>query len=55
MEADGPSYAPVFKRLERELAAVDNADDPMARARQLLRMTGNGMRSSRHPGGPMEF
>ena len=33
---DGAIYAPVFERLEREIAAMRAADDVMARARRCL-------------------
>ena len=33
---DGAVYAPVFERLEREIAVMRAADDVMARARQCL-------------------
>lgn len=33
MTLDGAVYAPVFERLEREIAAMRAADDVMARAR----------------------
>lgn len=36
MTLDGPVYAPVFERLEREIAAMRAADDVMARARRCL-------------------
>ena len=36
MTLDGAGYAPVFERLEREIAAMRAADDVMARARRCL-------------------
>lgn len=36
VETYGEVYAPVFERLEREVAARKNADSPVARARRLL-------------------
>jgi histone H3/H4 len=36
MRLDGAVYAPVFERLEREIAAVRAADDVMERARRCL-------------------
>jgi hypothetical protein len=36
MTLDGPVYAPVFERLEREIAVLRAADDVMARARRCL-------------------
>jgi hypothetical protein len=36
MTLDGAIYAPVFERLEREIAALRVADDVMARARRCL-------------------
>ena len=36
MTLDGAVYAPVFERLEREIAAMRAADDVMARARRCL-------------------
>ena len=36
MMLDGAIYAPVFERLEREIAAMRAADDVMARARHCL-------------------
>jgi hypothetical protein len=36
MMVDGPIYAPVFERLEREIAIMRAADDVMARARRCL-------------------
>jgi hypothetical protein len=36
MTLDGAIYAPVFERLEREIAARRAADDIMARARRCL-------------------
>lgn len=36
MTLDGAIYAPVFERLEREIAAMRAADDVMARARHCL-------------------
>jgi hypothetical protein len=36
MMLDGAIYAPVFERLEREIAAMRAADDVMARARRCL-------------------
>jgi histone H3/H4 len=36
MTLDGAVYAPVFERLEREIAAVRAAEDVMARARRCL-------------------
>ena len=36
MALDGSIYAPVFERLEREIAAMRAADDVMARARRCL-------------------
>jgi hypothetical protein len=36
MTVDGAIYAPVFERLEREIAAMRAADDVMARARRCL-------------------
>lgn len=39
MTLDGAIYAPLFERLEREIAAVRAADDVMARARRCLEST----------------
>ncbi len=36
MTLDGAVYAPVFERLEREIAVIRAADDVMARARRCL-------------------
>ena len=36
MTLDGAGYAPVFERLEREIAAMRAADDVMACARRCL-------------------
>jgi hypothetical protein len=36
MTLDGAVYAPVFERLEREIAVMRAADDVMARARRCL-------------------
>jgi hypothetical protein len=36
MTLDGAVYAPIFGRLEREIAALRAADDVMARARRCL-------------------
>jgi hypothetical protein len=36
MTLDGAVYAPVFERLEREIAVMGAADDVMARARRCL-------------------
>ena len=36
MTLDGAVYAPVFERLEREIAVMRAADDVMARARHCL-------------------
>jgi hypothetical protein len=36
MTRDGAVYAPVFERLEREIAIMRAADDVMARARRCL-------------------
>jgi hypothetical protein len=36
MTLDGAVYAPVFERLEQEIAAVRAAEDVMARARRCL-------------------
>ena len=36
MKLDGPVYAPLFERLEREIASLRAADDVMARARRCL-------------------
>jgi len=36
MTLDGAVYAPVFERLEREIAAMRAADDVMSRARRCL-------------------
>ena len=36
MTRDGAIYAPVFERLEREIAAMSAGDDVMARARRCL-------------------
>jgi hypothetical protein len=36
MTLDGAVYAPVFERLEREIAAMRAADDVMARARRCI-------------------
>lgn len=36
MRLDGAVYAPVFERLEREIAMMRAADDVMARARRCL-------------------
>ena len=36
MTLDGAGYAPVFERLEREIAAMRAADDVMARACRCL-------------------
>jgi hypothetical protein len=36
MTLDGAVYAPVFERLEREIAIMRAADDVMARARRCL-------------------
>ena len=36
MTLDGAVYAPVFERLEREIAVMRAADDLMARARRCL-------------------
>jgi hypothetical protein len=36
MTLDGAVYAPVFERLEREIAMMRAADDLMARARRCL-------------------
>jgi hypothetical protein len=39
MTLDGAVYAPVFERLEREIAALRAADDIMERARRCLEVT----------------
>lgn len=39
MILDGAIYAPVFDRLEREIAALRAADDIMTRARRCLEAT----------------
>jgi hypothetical protein len=36
MMLDGPVYAPVFERYEREIAALLARDDAMSRARRIL-------------------
>ena len=36
MGRDGPVIAPIFERLERELAAMRRQDDTVARAKHLL-------------------
>lgn len=42
---DGPVAAPLFNRLERELATARAADDSVARARALVASYGAGHRS----------
>lgn len=37
MEDDGEVYAPIFERLEQELAALDRRDSAVERARRLAR------------------
>jgi hypothetical protein len=37
MEDDGEVYAPIFERLEQELAALDRRDSAVDRARRLAR------------------
>lgn len=36
IERDGPVYAPLFERLERELEAMRSRDDTVSRAKRLL-------------------
>jgi hypothetical protein len=36
MMLDGPIYAPVFERYEREIAALRDREDAMSRARRVL-------------------
>lgn len=36
MVKDGPVYAPIFERYEREIAALIARDDAMSRARRIL-------------------
>lgn len=40
IERDGPVYAPIFERLERELASLHARDDTVARAKRLLESYG---------------
>ena len=36
MMLDGPIYAPVFERIEREISALRASEDAMSRARRVL-------------------
>lgn len=44
----GVVYLPIFERLECELAAMDQADNAMDRARAMMRATPIRGRASRH-------